>query len=95
MILIETYSTYILGGCAYLLGLRHKWETCLPLKPILNIMQTKYEIIIYRKQLLLQAILYINGFIHSCCLQNKYVCIDIVLEVYFLQHTILNWQNTQ
>ena len=50
-------------------------------------MQTKYEILIYKKQVLLQPILYINEFIHSYCLQNKYVCIEIFLEVYFLQHT--------
>ena len=58
-------------------------------------MQTKYEILIYRKQVLLQPVLYMNEFIHSYCLQNKYVCIEIFLEVYFLQHTILNWQKTQ
>ena len=58
-------------------------------------MQTKYEIWIYRKQLLLQPILYINEFIHSYWLQNKYVRIEIFLEVYFLQHTFLNWQKTQ
>ena len=47
-------------------------------------MQTKYEILIYRQQALLQLILYINECIHSYCLQNKYVCIEIFLEVYFL-----------
>ena len=87
MILIETLSTYIRGGCAckcaYLLGLRNKWEKCLPLKTSVSIMQTKYEILIYRKQVLLQPILYINGFIHSYCLQTKYVCIEIFLEVLF------------
>ena len=31
----------------------------------------------------------------SYCLQNKYVCIEIFLEVYFLEHIILNWQKTQ
>ena len=31
-------------------------------------MQTKYEILIYRKQVLLQPILYINELIHSYCL---------------------------
>ena len=57
-------------------------------------MQTKYEISIYRKQVLLQPILYINEYIHSYCLQNKYVCIEIFLEVCFLQHNIWNWQKT-
>ena len=47
-------------------------------------MQTKYELLIYRKQVLLQQILYINEFIHSYCLQNNYVYIEIFLEVYFL-----------
>ena len=55
----------------------------------------KLWILIYRKQVLLQSILYINEFIPSYCLQNKYICIEILLEVYFLQHTILNWQKTQ
>ena len=64
--------------------------TCLPLKTSVSIMQTKYEILIYEKQVLLQPILYINEFIHSYCLQNKYVCIEIFLEVYFLQHTIFS-----
>ena len=58
-------------------------------------MQTKYEILIYRKQVLLQPILYINEFIPSYCRQNKYVCIEIFLEVYLVPHTILNWQKTQ
>ena len=78
--------------CAYLLGLGNKWETCLPLKTSVSIMQTKYEILIYRKQVFLHPVLYINEFIYSYCLQTKYVCIGIFLEVYFLQHTILNWQ---
>ena len=73
--------------CAYLLGLRNR-ETCLPLKASVSIIQTKYEILIFRKQVLLQPILYINEFIHSYCLQNKYVCVEILLEVYFLQHNI-------
>ena len=34
-------------------------------------MQTKYEILIYRKQILLQSVLYINEFMHSYCLPNK------------------------
>ena len=34
-------------------------------------MPTKYEILISRKQVLLQQILYINEFIHSYILQNK------------------------
>ena len=50
-----------------------------------------FEILIYRRQVLLQPILYIYEFIHFYCLQHKYVCIEIFLEVYFLQHTILNW----
>ena len=69
MILIETQSTYIRGGCAckcaYLLGLRNKLEMCLPLKTSVSIMQTKYEVLIYRQQVLLRLILYINEFIHS------------------------------
>ena len=34
-------------------------------------MQTKYEILISRKEVLLQQILYINAFSHSYSLQNK------------------------
>ena len=48
-----------------------------------------------QKEVLLQPILYIKEFIHSYCLQNKYVCIEIFLGVYFLQHNIWNWQKTQ
>ena len=35
-------------------------------------MQTKNGILISRKQVLLQQILYFNDFIHSYSLQNKY-----------------------
>ena len=41
-------------------------------------------------QVLLQQVLYINEFIHSYSPQNKYYCMEIFLEVYFLQHNILN-----
>ena len=61
----------------------------------LSIMQTKYEILISRKQILLQQILYINEFIHSFSVQNKYFCMEIFLEVYCLQQNILNWQKSQ
>ena len=48
-------------------------------------MQTKYEILISRKQFLQQQIKYITKSIHSNSLQNKYFCKQIRLEVYFLQ----------
>ena len=47
-------------------------------------MQTKYEILISRKQFLQQQIKYITKSIHSNSLQNKYFCKQIRLEVYFL-----------
>ena len=47
-----------------------KWET--PLKTSVSIMQTKYEKLISRKQVLLQQIWYINEFIQSYSLQNKF-----------------------
>ena len=64
--------------------LRNKWETYLPLKTSVIIMQTKFEILISRKQVLLQQIKYINENIHSHSLQNKYFCKLIFLEVHFL-----------
>ena len=56
----------------FTLSLKNKWETYLPLKTSVNIMQTKYEILIPRKQVFLQQIKYINELIHSYSLQNKY-----------------------
>ena len=50
-------------------------ESYLPLKSRVNTMQTKYEICISRKQVLLQHIKYIHEFTHSYSLQNKYFCI--------------------
>ena len=47
-----------------------------------SIVQTKYEILISRKQVLRQQILYINEFIYSSGVQNKYLCMEIFLEVY-------------
>ena len=58
-------------------------------------MQTKYEILISRRQVLLPQILYKNEFIHSFSVQNKYFCTEIFLEVYCLQHNILDWQKSQ
>ena len=46
-----------------LICLRYKWETYLPLKTSVSIVQTKYESLIFRKQVLLQQIKYINKFI--------------------------------
>ena len=42
-------------------------------------MQTKYEILISRKQILQQQIKYITKSIHSNSLQNKYCCKPIRL----------------
>ena len=59
--------------------LRNKWETHLPLKTGVSIMQTEYRFFISRKQVLLQQIKYIKEFIHSNTLQNKYFCKQIFL----------------
>ena len=53
-------------------------------------MQTKYEILISRKQFVHQQIKYITESIHSNSLQNKYFCKQIRLEVNFLQHFFFN-----
>ena len=67
----------------YLIFLRNKWETYLPLKTRESIMQTKYEICISRKQVLLPEIKYINEFIQSYSLQNKCFCKTNLVEGLF------------
>ena len=60
--------------CVNLICLKNKWEPYLPLKTNVTIIQTKYEILISRKQFVQQQIKYITESIHSNSLQNKYFC---------------------
>ena len=64
------------------------------MKTSVTIMQTTYEILISRQQFVQQQIKYISESIHSNSLQNKYLCKQIRLEVYFLQHFFFNWRYT-
>ena len=79
--------------CVHLICLTNKWETYLPLKTNVTVMQTKYEILISRKQFVQQQIKYITESIHSNSLQTKYFCKQIRLEFYFRQH-FFNWLYT-
>ena len=72
-----------------LICLRYKWETYLPLKTSFSIVQTKYESLIFRKQVLLQQIKYINKFINSYSLQNIYIYIFFANKT-FLRYIFCN-----
>ena len=84
--------------CVNVICLKNKWETYLPLKTNVTIMQTKYDILISRKQFVQQQIKYTAESIHSNSLQNKYFCKEIGSEFNFLQHFFFffffNWQYT-
>ena len=63
----------------------------MPLKTSESIMQTKYEICISRMQVILPQIKYINEFIRSYSLENKYFCKKYLFGGLFAVASLLNW----